>query len=1029
MDVFEDIKKNKDIFNDPIKDMRKPLSVDPAPKPKSSWFMKEVEGFVSTIETAFSVANSMALWPIQKTAGLSRLITTRSREEAEKTEQAIGEKLGYQPRTKRAEQNVGVIGKGFDKLLFASSRADKYVSEKVSPEAGYLVGLAGELLTFKMLHSGKVQGKAALARRKLAKDTLNKKFSDLTSEERQMVNEIAKNKVKIHDVFENEVQIRLTHWERAYERQKDFWLGKRDIVKMEADIEARLLKKKIKKGAKKNKRDLKSPRLIDEAIQIYIDLESNPGHLEKYYNRLNPRQREIVDLSQRLPDYAKEIADRIKQSYKEVGIEALEADIIRNTLNNFAARKWDLTPPKGLEQVRQFGTVTGHAKQRKFETILEGWAAGYELKIHTATENLRIYKHEIGKTVWDKEFVKQLRKLKDGEGNPLLSTRQLEGYISVEHPNMTVWEWAGKVETIPKIPIKKPSISKELDSVYDSVINSLPQKFKNNIIDLESITYSKFPPDMQGTGGHVEIGGTARAPKYKIFIEKGEKDIPTTLRHELLHLHVLKNLKLADEGFFGHEKAVGKLEQELLKPEKVKEKIYGRNFFASEDGQLFERRSLYAPKDQAKNINNMLGSSKLSEVKFVKFTTKYGAIAKAWVLQTSLFHHLAFMRSYYLPSLTLRKFNMTPRQAYKLGIKKIELADPNLMHGVRQGLTLGLKQDWNEALIREKTAIGRILDKNKVSREVKDTINRFREIQAEFLFGEFGAGLKALTYLDEFARQTKKHPNTHPDVVATRVALLINDDFGGLHLQRLGRNPTTQHIFRLAALAPDWTESNIRTMVKTLTNKTGSKAEKAMYRDFWAGVVVKSLGATALANILLAGGDLDTLTENYKRAWESGNNNWMKVDITPIYQLFQNLIGIDDKGVHKYWGVPGHFLDAPKFITAPLKSAKYKASIPASMVFEALTGQDWAGRSFTTLEELIDEGKTVKWSSGGGPVRYEQFPAYVLSQMLGTQPIQMQNFIAAITGEMEAFDALGKSIGLRITSTRPKKKSKFGRRF
>ena len=48
------------------------------------------------------------------------------------------------------------------------------------------------------------------------------------------------------------------------------------------------------------------------------------------------------------------------------------------------------------------------------------------------------------------------------------------------------------------------------------------------------------------------------------------------------------------------------------------------------------------------------------------------------------------------------------------------------------------------------------------------------------------------------------------------MANLINDDFGGLHLQRMGRNPTWQHILRLFLLAPDWTESNVRTMVKAI---------------------------------------------------------------------------------------------------------------------------------------------------------------------------------------------------------------------
>ncbi len=52
-------------------------------------------------------------------------------------------------------------------------------------------------------------------------------------------------------------------------------------------------------------------------------------------------------------------------------------------------------------------------------------------------------------------------------------------------------------------------------------------------------------------------------------------------------------------------------------------KTYGRNFFATEDGTLFERRRLYAPKAQAKNLNNMLGVSKLMDLPGVKPITKF----------------------------------------------------------------------------------------------------------------------------------------------------------------------------------------------------------------------------------------------------------------------------------------------------------------------------------------------------------------------------------------------------------------------
>ena len=119
-------------------------------------------------------------------------------------------------------------------------------------------------------------------------------------------------------------------------------------------------------------------------------------------------------------------------------------------------------------------------------------------------------------------------------------------------------------------------------------------------------------------------------------------------------------------------------------------------------------------------------------------------------------------------------------------------------------------------------------------------------------------------------------------------------------------------------------------------------------------------------------------------------------------------------------------MDPAKFVTQPIRSAKNKASVVTGTVLEALSGTDWAQRKFTTLEDLMNTGETVKWGGTAGPIKYEQFPSFVLSQLIGSQPVQVQNFIAMMSGEADAFDAIARSIGIHITSTydkgKPKKK-------
>ena len=259
------------------------------------------------------------------------------------------------------------------------------------------------------------------------------------------------------------------------------------------------------------------------------------------------------------------------------------------------------------------------------------------------------------------------------------------------------------------------------------------------------------------------------------------------------------------------------------------------------------------------------------------------------------------------------------------------------------------------------------------------------------------------------------------DEIAKSTATLMNNDFGGLHLGRIGRGATAQHIFRLIALAPDWTESNIKSAVQMLNRgETGR-----IHRLFWGRIASKGLGATILLNFLLAGFDDDDFWTSYQKAWETGRLRWLDVDITPIYRA---LGGEADR--RKYFSLLGHFRDPVKFVVHPFISAKHKSSVVGRVMMDLMTGQDWAGREFTTLGELTGitedgklSGRVVKWGRGRArPVEPSQFLSYALYETRSAMPIPIQNAIAFIGGEMDAFDAITKSLGLMTFTTYPPRK-------
>ena len=116
-------------------------------------------------------------------------------------------------------------------------------------------------------------------------------------------------------------------------------------------------------------------------------------------------------------------------------------------------------------------------------------------------------------------------------------------------------------------------------------------------------------------------------------------------------------------------------------------------------------------------------------------------------------------------------------------------------------------------ILLQKGKIGKWLDKHNVGNVAREKVRKLHEDHTSFLFNTLGAGLKAKSAVLEMNHLRHKHPNVDINTIAKMAATSTNKDFGGLHLERMGRSKTTQHFLRLFLLAPDWTESNVLTMV------------------------------------------------------------------------------------------------------------------------------------------------------------------------------------------------------------------------
>ena len=777
-----------------------------------------------------------------------------------------------------------------------------------------------------------------------------------------------------------------------FEKLKFDWFGNKDWTIFRNSVEASNIQKSIQKalGAKRMTKAVKD---MDQALHIHMDLKRNPEHYKEFYEDLNDEQKKITDLALTIPNNPElvKIADYMEAEYTKLGQKALSAGVIFNAIENYVGRVWDLKDKRGpaSDTVAKFKQTSRHSKQRVFETILEGMAKGYELKVKGASNSMNMVKDEIDRTVEDRRLVRAMRNneyMADPELTPeeilegkkskyrLAATTQYEGYEPLEHPNMTNWENIGQVK------------------------------------GKSGLTYVGKDGKEYARGKDIRV-----QTQYAVYKEGAKRAS-----------RVLDSKQDAEDWMTSKDDQFEIREREIL----------------------WQRQKLYAPEEIATRLNKILGTSrlkgvwKIGDVSVMDALTKWNAIAKATILMTSFFHHLAFIRSYWLGTRkkTMKEWNLAA--AYREGQKAIHEMGPDIELLVRNGLTLSRMQDWEEDLLRsDSTALGKKMDEiGGIPKKIKDKINDLRERQADFLFKKMGSNLKAKTALIELRNARAEHPELSDDKMAEYVANLVNDDFGGLHLQRKERDPTVQHIFRLFALAPDWTESNINSMVKML--KAGGKAEKEIYRRMWAGILAKGMAATILANLLMAIGDDEDAMERFRKAWNEGHFRWLDVDITPIYKVLGG-----KTEARKYFPVFGHFKDPMKFVRYPIRSAHHKGSVLYRYFFEALSGQDWRGHSFTTLPEILgvddkgeyatdkkgfykagdpkggkDIARLTKYGGKRGPISPEQVPSFLMAQIKQTTPVQVQQLIGMATGETDAFDGISRSLGLNTGSTYPNPK-------
>jgi hypothetical protein len=482
---------------------------------------------------------------------------------------------------------------------------------------------------------------------------------------------------------------------------------------------------------------------------------------------------------------------------------------------------------------------------------------------------------------------------------------------------------------------------------------------------------------------------------------------------------------------------------------------------------------VFARPDLAKVVNKIgdRAAHKFWEIPIVRGVRKLNAIIKSTILSVSMYHHLAGMRSYVIG--VDKGVKLNPIKAYRRGLAKIDqqegFSDPNYKHLgpvvdflVREGLTLGRTQDWDEAAIMD-SFVEEWIEKRKtpgarMALAGWQGARRWRRQMTTGLFGQLFAGLKAESAAIELTIAIKKKEKAlkksgdqrglteeEMQIEAQKIARLINADFGGLHLSRMGRNPDLQRVAQLFSLAPDWTESNWRTVFGMIPgfNKTFNKiiadnpappGMDKVYRKFWKGIALRGMMSAALANVAVLSlfGDDDDWQDwremiDEQLSWKNWHKGkWMSVNMDPIYRKF----GMVDPDKRALLSVVGHFKDILKLgeftetgFIIPKSLIKHKQSPALRIVDTLMTGTDWKGARFNTVPEMIEQGGAFTQ-----PNQFSEEPegmegvsslvalfGYNVRQSL---PIFSSEALQALQGESNALSSLMRAGGMDIRDTR-----------
>jgi hypothetical protein len=418
---------------------------------------------------------------------------------------------------------------------------------------------------------------------------------------------------------------------------------------------------------------------------------------------------------------------------------------------------------------------------------------------------------------------------------------------------------------------------------------------------------------------------------YKTGIEAGLKPKYDNLPDLLAHYEGAVNKAVADRTFINSLQKNSLLaptegapkDWKTLNPDKFPRIKYN----LSQGQETLQQGPFKAPKEIADKINNYLFNPKTDGNAFQRglstvadYSSRVKNVALSFGIPGTAInaHGLNILARHTLAGTGGNPLTRFAKGATSLvfnkGLGKEAL--PDVAEAIKAGLTIGV-EDHN--VLTETPTL-----RNKFGQTWNDLFEKP-------LFDRMIPNLKLSSYK---ALAKDFSSKMEPEAAKREAAKLVNNVYGGINWEQMGRNKDIQNFMRAVVLAPDWAESNV---------KLGGNILKSAVKGGPVNARYKTMMATILGSYV---------TANIANKLSSGHYMWEN-DSGHTFEVESGYTGDGQKRYVRPFGTAVDFARIPYDIalslskgdlTGPERALRNRASIPAGVAIGALTDTDYRGK-------------------------------------------------------------------------------------